>query len=383
MSTVPAPIPQVRPSRRPARSTSTGPDGTGKAAPLVGMDRLVDAVQTNCHIADATQATDLSLCIYLLQMREFYRWEQGAEPQASLPREELGAWLADREALWASLEGREFGPIPVLGDSLDPFDTAGINARLRPHGLVYGAGLLAPGRVSFFLGDLETRAPHDEVEVLVSGCEHARGLSAPPAALAGATVLLRRESLQRWLWEKYEAWSLKSQEGAFKATLDAYGLARVGPVAAVNDMAREQAETLILHELGEFEAGQLLGPGWHDLRGTLASRRADLHLRAVRDHLADCLVTLPTLLKQDAAASMHFWFSNFEGVRAVLFPRLAQAYTAWCAGDGGAALREATAAGALHWLHQCRQLCSLHRPHGDAASAAVQALLYAPEMQLT
>ena len=48
-------------------------DGPAAPAPLTPAERarLVDAVQTNCHIADARGAADLSLCIYLLQMREF------------------------------------------------------------------------------------------------------------------------------------------------------------------------------------------------------------------------------------------------------------------------------------------------------------------------
>ena len=38
---------------------------------LPHLNRLVDAVQTNCHITDASHAADMTLCIYLLQMREF------------------------------------------------------------------------------------------------------------------------------------------------------------------------------------------------------------------------------------------------------------------------------------------------------------------------
>ena len=69
-------------------------------------------MQTNCHIADARSAADLSLCIYLLQMREFYRWEHGIAPLAPLPREAVGTWLAEREALWEALEPRDFVAVP-------------------------------------------------------------------------------------------------------------------------------------------------------------------------------------------------------------------------------------------------------------------------------
>jgi hypothetical protein len=340
--------------------------------------RLVEAVQTNCHIADAAQAADMTLCIYLLQMREFYRWELGAAPLQMLPREDVGAWLTAREVLWNQLEGRPFQPLPVDGRLFEPFDVDAINAALGMHGLVYGAGLTAPGRASFFLAELAAMQRRDGVLVLVSGREHARGLSAPPAALSGHTIFLRQESLQRWLWEKFEGWTLRQPEGAFKAALDAYGFADDGAQAAVPRMAQAQGETLVLHELGEAQVASLFGAAWPDMRAALDDRRTDLHLRAVRDLLADCLVTLPTLLERQADASLHFWFANFEGLRAALFPRLQQAYAAWCGGDGGQALWAALGQGALHWQRVCEQVIDLHHAHGDAAQPYIKDELASP-----
>jgi hypothetical protein len=131
------------------------------------------------------------------------------------------------------------------------------------------------------------------------------------------------------------------------------------------------SETLVLHELGEFEAGRRLGPDWQALRSTLASRRTDLYVRAARDHLADCLVTLPALLQRGADASLHFWFANLEGVRALLFPRLWPDYAAWCAGDQGAALHAAVAAGSAHWGSACDDLLALHRTQGAKAPSLI------------
>jgi hypothetical protein len=344
------------------------------------LDRLVDAVQANCHIADASHAADLTLCIYLLQMREFFRWEQGIAPMQPLPRDELGAWIARREALWESVEGSTFAPLQVLGCNFDPFDAAAVNAALRPFGLVYGAGYTAPGRACFLLGELQRAEARDGLDLLVSGCEHARGLAAPPAVLAGSTVLLRQESVARWVWEKFEAWTLKRQPGAFRAALDAHGFGAMGSVA-VERLIDAEAETLILHELGEHRAGRLLGPEWHDLRAR-APRRTDLWLRSMRDHLADCLVTLPTLLARRADASIHFWFSNLEGVRAELFPQLALAYAAWVAGDGGAALRDATSAGTAHWGRACLAVLRLHRAGGPDAASCIDACAVSPQWVL-
>ena len=338
---------------------------------------LIEAVQTNCHIADAAHAADMTLCIYLLQMREFYRWEQRLPPLQPMAREAVGAWLTAREALWDGLEGQPWRALPLAQGEVDPFDVPAANAALAPLGLVYGAGYTAPGRASFFLGALESVQQREGVLLHVSGREYARGLSSPPAALQDGAVYLRRESLQRWLWEKYEAWTLRRPEGAFKRALDAHGHAADG-VDAVERMAQMQAETLILHELGEARARALLGEDWRAMRQELGDRRTELYVRAARDLLADCLVTLPTLLERQADASLHFWFSNFEGLRAELAPALERAYAAYCAGDGGQALEQAVAQGASHWQVVCEQVLALHRTHGAAAQPHIRALIEAP-----
>jgi len=343
---------------------------------------LVEAVQTNCHIADARHAADLSLCIYLLQMREFYRWEQGLALGAALDRDAVGCWLARREALWAELETQAFVPIPLGDRSFDPLDVHALNAALAPQGLVYGAGLAAVDRPAFFLARLEQLQHHaDGLVVQVCGREHARGLFAPPAALAdGATIVLRRESLARWLWEKFEAFSLRRAEGPFKALADACGLHDTGAfVAALPRLVDEQCETLVLHELGEHRAGQWLGPDWAPMRLALQRRRADLHVRAVRDHLADLEVTLPALLDRGAGSALHFWFANYDGVREQLFPSLSAGYAAWREGDRGQALLRAAQGGAAHFRQLARQILALHQRLGQRAGPAIERLLTAPE----
>lgn len=342
---------------------------------------LIEAVQTNCHIADAAHAADMTLCIYLLQMREFYRWELGLAPLQPMAREAVGAWLSAREALWDELEGQAWRPLPLAGGAVDPFDVQAANAALAPLGLVYGAGYTAPGRASFFLGALESAQPRDGLLLRVSGREYARGLSSPPAALQDQTIYLRQEALQRWLWEKYEAWTLRRPDGAYRRALDAHGYAQEGELAVAR-MVRQQAETLVLHELGESQAATLLGPDWPAMRQALNDRRTELYVRAVRDLLADCLVTLPTLLQRQDAAGLHFWFANFEGLRLELAPRLLRAYDAYCAGDGGQALRQALPAGANHWQSVCQQVLALHRAHGAAAQPHIRTLLEASASQL-
>ena len=66
--------------------------------PFSTFPRLVQSVQRNCHIADARHARDMTLCNYLLEMREFYRWEHEVPLARALPRQELGSWISEREA---------------------------------------------------------------------------------------------------------------------------------------------------------------------------------------------------------------------------------------------------------------------------------------------
>lgn len=351
------------------------------AAPLPpAATRLVQAVQTNCHVADARHAADLTLCTYLLQMREFYRWEQGLPLGATLPREAIGTWIAERETLWQELEEAELLTLPAAGfrHGLDPFDVSTINRHLQAHGLVYGAGLVGQDRPVFFVAELQGRCQREGLQVLHLGREWARCLMAPPAVLARVdeqpTVLLRRESLARWCWEKFEAFSLRPHEGsAMHAAVQAYGLDR-GFEAALPHWLDEQAEVMLLHELGERQAGDWLGPAWAAMRLDLTSRRADLFARAVRDHLADLETTLPTLLARDAQASLHMWFANFDGLREQLYPGLKRAYLAWRQGDGGAALQVACGVGLAHFRALGRGALDLHAGMGPEASGAIEAL---------
>lgn len=345
------------------------------------FDRLVEAVQANCHITDARHARNMTMCTYLLEMREFYRWEHGVALTAPLPRADVGAWLSGREALWAAFEEAEYRRLPLDDGFVDPFDVQTVNRALVPRNLVYGAGIGRFGKPQFFLGALEREEWRDGARILVSRCEYARDLSPAPAALRDDTIYVRLESLRRVLWEKAEAWAVKRPDGALMAALDAHGFAD-DPGAAMESMAAAEAETLILHELGEREAGRLLGPAWERMLAGLTRRRAELFVRAVRDHLADCRVTLPALLEREASASIHFWFASLDGMRRELAPRLVGAYDAWRKGDGGKALCATVAAGGDHWRGVCSRVCALHEQHGAGAESAIEALATAVEARL-
>lgn len=347
---------------------------------IAGMADLVSAVQRNCHIADARHARGMTLCTYLLEMREFYRWEHDLPLGVPPPRQEVGRWISEREAYWEELEEAEFADLPLPGRAVPPFEAARANADLLPAGLVYGAGIGRFGKPHFFLARLERRegeAGGDGPQVLVCGCEYARDLNALPGALQGDTVIVRREALRQWLWEKAEAWGLKQREGPLAAALAAYGFGTGGTAdaRALDRMTDAETEALILHERGEWRAGRELGPEWERMLAGLDNLRAELLARAVRDLWADCLETLPTLLARNAAGSLHFWFANLEGMRRELAPELVAAYGAWTGGDADP-LRAAAAAGAEHWRTVARRLISTYLDAPRGAAGDLEALSF-------
>jgi len=333
--------------------------------PFTEFPQLVQSVQRNCDIADARHARETTLCNYLLEMREFYRWEHEVPLARALPRQELGSWITEREALWDGLQGGELEPLRVDEHSYDAFEVAAINAALLPRGLVYGGGYGRFGKPNFFLAQLERSELREGLRIFVSGCEYARDLTAPPAALLDGAVFLRRDALRRWLWDKIEIWGVRKSDGALKSALDFYGFA-ADAEQALERMSEQEAETLILHELGEAMAEPLLGPAWRDLIASFTGRRAEIVARAVRDNLADCLSTLPHLIERGASGSMHFYFANFEGVRSKVFPLLARAYRDWRESGSLVPLREAVRTGGAHWHRTALSLLRLHR--ADAAA---------------
>ena len=333
---------------------------------IAGMAALVAAVQANCDIADARHARDVSLCTYLLGMREFYRWEHQLPYGVSPPRDEVGRWITEREARWEEIVDEDFLALPVAGREFDPFAAGEVNAALAGSGLVYGAGIGRFHKPHFFLGQLDREERRGDAQLLVCGCEYARDISAIPAASQGATLIVRREALRQWLWEKAEGWNVKQQDGSLKSALLAYGF-DADPQAAIERMTHGEIETLVLHEEGEFAAGRLLGDDWSRKLDGFAGKRAELLARAVRDNLADCLVTLPGLLQRGAEDSLHFWFSTFDGLRRELFPQLVAAYSRVGAGET-AILLDVAVAGRVHFTALGRRLLDMDESAIEALS---------------
>ena len=337
------------------------------------IDRIRADVQRNCHVSDARHGGEYGLCSYLMKMREYYRWEKGLTFSAALPKEAVGEWLTEREKLWADLGDAEFEPVVIGGREYDPFDSASINRTLLEQGLVYSGGLGHGGKPHFFLGELERAAEESACSVLVSGRELARDLAAPPAMSQGGTIVVRRESLRRVLWEKLESWRWRRPDNALSRAFACYDF-EADLHGALDRMADDELELVLLHEQGEVIAGEWLGDGWNAMLTDLEGSPAELVARAVRDHIADCVLTLPRLVDSGRRSSIHFYLGNLQGFRELLFPSLKAGYEAWIREASLARLERVAREGERHWKGVAEEMLRMHGELGARAGAGIMTL---------
>ena len=313
-----------------------------------GLAPTLAAIRTNCHISDAKHATNYTLCVYLLKMREYFRWENNIPYHTALPGEQLTAWLARREDHWDELEDRPFENIPLLGALHDPFDAAAINKGLSALGYVYSSGYGRNMKPVFFFGELEQHKQYNGYTLLVSGKEYARDLAAPPAMSLDGTIFVRRESLRRMCWEKIEEWRWNQPDNAMQKAMRCYDFDKA-PEQSLDAMTDKELQSVILHEIGEVQAGKQLGDAWEEMLASMQHSKAEIMLRAVRDNLADTLSTLPGLLEEADAASLHFYMANMSNMRKQLFPAVVTAYEHWSARGDTRELEQLADMAVSHW----------------------------------
>lgn len=346
--------------------TSGKPGACTTPADIGTLLPTLEAIRTNCHISDAQFATNYTLCVYLLKMREYFRWEHDLPFGAALPHDELTDWLTRREAHWDSLEDARFEHVPVGNTRYDPFDAGALNAALNPLGYVYSSGFGPGMKPVFFLGTLETYRRHEDYRLLVSGQELARDLAAPPAMSLDGTIFIRRESLRRMLWERLEEWRWNRPANAMEQALACYDFDNA-PDASLEAMTDDTLNTALLHEIGEVQAGKRLGDAWEDMLETFGHSKVEVMLRAVRDHLADALSTLPGLLAENRAATLHGYIGSLSNMRKELSPRLLAAYGIWTVTGSTRELEMLCMQAQEHWSTLAHQLLGLFRAHGAEA----------------
>ena len=351
------------------------------------IQQLIDDVQLNCHISDARHAGNYTLCVYLLKMREFYRWEQQHAYSDQLSRDEIGQWLTKREELWDQVEDDDYRQIRIAGQSFDPFESDDINQAMnqaKDHAtsqptsefsgqLIYSGGYGIKDKPHFFIAELEDKTEVSDYTIYISGKEFARDLTSPPAMSHNKTIYIRRESFQRMIWERTDEWRWNKPENAMARAIRCYDFDN-NLEHALSSMTDNELNAAVLHEIGEIQAGENL-QGWHEMMSDITFTKAEIMARAVRDHYADTLHTLPTLIENNNTASIHFYFANLTNMRKHIFPSLVDAYNRWCE-DNNITIIESTVAKALdHWSGIARQMLALHQQDAEQCSVRIEALV--------
>jgi hypothetical protein len=335
---------------------------------------LVEKVQFNCDLSDARYAGRYTLCVYLLKMREYYRWRHGIPFNQTLPMSDVGEWVHQTEGLWDEIESREFEALPVSGQRFDVFDDAAINARLAAEQLVFSSGLGRFGKPVFFLGQRLEYRRGEGFSIYICGEEYARELAAPPAMIRGENIFIRRQSLERMLWEQIEEWRWQRKPGPMEKVYAHYDFDH-DPRVAMTSLLDDQVDLLLLHEQGEFMAGNLLGAQWEEMLVAVSGTTAEDFARAVRDCLADSLVVLPSLIGRDRPELLHCYFAGLSALRKELLEHLLDAYRACSCGTALCRLEPVVEQARQHFTEMARLMLRKQRegsPIAESATGAIQ-----------
>lgn len=341
----------------------------------MNIGSILNVAQCNSHISDARHAGNYTMCVFLLKMREYYRWENDIPLTGNIDKQGFGDWLVEREEMWERIEDQEYAPLPLPGGDLGHLETEQINRELEPHGYVYSAGYGLFHKPNFFIGRLLKKEQHGGITVYVSSCEYVRDMEAPPAMMLNGTIFIRKESLRRTIWEKIEEWQWNKQkpDTPMGRVMSEFGEAP-DMEAVLDQLTEEQIDSIILHELGEVEAGRLLGGEWEEMLNECPRSKSELIIRAIRDNLADSTVTLPRLLKEAGPSSIHFYFSHFRGMRKAIFPELADAYERWNNTGDNSVLMDVADRGRSQWLDKGRDALAHFHANSTSGLAEIEAL---------
>lgn len=315
---------------------------------MFNIGQLSQTVQQNCYISDALHAGKYSLCVFLLKMREYYRWENDFPLSKSLEKKDVGDWIVARETEWQDVEEENYLALELPGGRYDPFDHEAINKELIPHGYVYSSGFGVFSKPHFMLAELTAVQQHGAVTIYTSDWEYARDMVAPPAMTREKSVFVRQEPLRRMIWEKIEEWAWKKDPNTPMGRMLKPYLNNMEQ--ALDHFTQGELHNVTLHEIGEAEAGELLGESWEAMLLQLPRSSTEFKIRAVRDHLADALKTLPAIVENRNTESLHFYLANLTDLRKALFPKLVSNYQQWVTDSDWSVLDNMLESNQSYWL---------------------------------
>lgn len=331
-----------------------------RAVPEHIDDTLLQAVRQNCSIADARGAADYTLCVYLMKMREYYRWHMQIDYEKALDSSELGQWIRQAEIQWDLIEETQLTPIPLPGGKTDPFDSNAINQAITDQKLVYSAGYGQGGKPHFFLAQLQNSFERQSFRVFISNEEYARDLVSPIAMTQGDTIYIRQQALERLLWEKSLEISWNAAKTPMARCLCNWDFA-TEPESSMRQAATHLQSVLIDHEIGEFMTGKHLGKDWESMLLQHLGSRLELQLRAVRDTVADLLSTLPHLIEAADPVKIHFYMGLLSPLRKIMLADLIKAYEEWLDTENLNTMNEFVQQAVPEWLSFAEELVAINQ----------------------
>lgn len=290
------------------------------------LDELIRHVRRNCDISDARHGGVFSVCGLALRLRDLFKWERGLAPWEEGDPAEVLDWIGVREEYWETLADSDYAALCMNGRSWEPFDTAGANSVLSTLGLYYGAGYARGLKPTFFLAAVEGRREIEGCSIYILGHEMARDLLTLPALSQGRTILLRRESAHRLLWDQI-SYVAPSARRALHAAMHACNITDYRPSALQRDLHKllEVQEAIHLqHELGEIHETEFRRELWQEIIAAFPLTRVELLTRHVKDLLADtnALGPLRWILRTRSVAGLALYVAFADRVTKALFPEM-------------------------------------------------------------
>ena len=292
------------------------------------LAELLPQVRANCAVADASVAGRFSLCGLLLRLRNLYKWERDIPPWQEQDTSEVLAWVSQREELWERVLEDDPQPLTLDGELFDPFDTEGINDRLAPYGLLYGAGRVGGQAPVFFLAHLDESFRHNGLRVHRLGREYTQDILFLPGLRQGDNIYLRTRPFPYLVWDLLA--DPRPSLAAFKRyALKAYGLEHTRLLdqpswELLTPVLEGEMNTVLWHELGEASdaagAAQLLARAANGHPGS----DVEHFVRGVKDLLADCGPggRLAHIIEARARGTLALYPVWLAGFLRLLFPEI-------------------------------------------------------------
>jgi hypothetical protein len=334
-----------------------------------GLEDAIRQTQRNCDISDARFGGVFSICGLALRLRDLYRWEKRMPPWEEGDPHELLDWIGAREQYWDTLSDLDYSALRLNGRQMDPFDLESVNSALSPLGVYYGAGYARGLKPTFFIAAVEARQEIAGCRIYLLGKEMARDLLTLPALSQDRTILLRRESAQRFLWD-YIAYAAPSCRRPLQAAMNACGITDQRPAALRRDFCKllEVQESLHLHhELGEIHETQFERAIWGEIIAAFALTRVELLTRHVKDMLADThpLGPLRHACETRSVAGLALYLALADSLARALFPELVECFDDFRRTADWAAISQVVDAGRIAAEGHAEALVSMYRHERD------------------